>query len=100
MRPNRVKMREEYRKTEAGKAAVGRARKKWKEANLLKRAAHIIVNNALRDGKIKKQNYCSACGVTGKRIHGHHDDYSKPLNVRWLCSHCHIKWHDENKAVN
>ena len=47
-----------------------------------RRAARVIVGNFLRAGKIAKQP-CEVCGSTN--VHAHHDDYSRPLDVRWLC---------------
>jgi hypothetical protein len=90
----RVKARiERYAATDAGKASLTRSREKWLEANTVKRAAHIILNNAVKNGKIEKPNSCSICGAIG-RIHGHHDDYSLPLAVVWCCSKCHRKIHE------
>jgi hypothetical protein len=95
MRPDRVAARERYQQTEAGKAAVDRARRRYQERHWFKRSAHHAVNNAVRDGRLHKPMNCSKCGTDG-RIYGHHDDYSKPLAVRWLCSTCHRDWHREH----
>jgi len=96
MAPHRVKARSEYQKTEAGKAAVARARRKYVETNPIKRKAHIAVGNALRDGKLKPDN-CEICG--NPKAQAHHDDYSKPLDVRWLCTTHHAEWHKHNTPL-
>lgn len=93
--PHRVKARREYAQTEAVREARRRASKKYVERNPQKRAAHIALGNAIREGKLKKPERCEECGSAGI-IHGHHDDYGKPLDVRWLCPPCHTKWHDKN----
>lgn len=56
-----------------------------------KYAARTAVNNAIRDGRLVK-GPCEVCGAT-KRVHAHHDDYSKPLDVRWLCPKHHAEAH-------
>ena len=56
--------------------------------------AHNMVNNAIRDGKLFAQP-CEVCGIDNGS-HAHHDDYAKPLNVRWLCPEHHKQWHNEN----
>lgn len=49
-----------------------------------------ILNRAVRSGRIIKQS-CSHCGnINGE---AHHEDYSKPLNVIWLCRQCHAALH-------
>ena len=45
--------------------------------------AHNAVARALRKGFIERKP-CCMCGTTEK-IHAHHDDYFKPLEVMWLC---------------
>lgn len=56
-----------------------------------RRAAHIAVGNALRSGKLTRQP-CAFCGSTDA-LEAHHHDYSKPLDVTWLCTPCHRKFH-------
>lgn len=60
----------------------------------LKYKAHTAVNNAVRDGRLTKEP-CEICGETEK-VTAHHDDYAKPLEVRWLCYPHHAQWHAEN----
>lgn len=95
-RPDRVAARKAYAKTAAGREAAGRAKANWAQTNEIKKTASNRVNNAVRDGKIEKPSACSECGKSNTRIEGHHDDYAKPLDVRWLCSACHRAWHKEN----
>lgn len=61
--------------------------------------AHNAVNNAIRRGDIVKPDMCD-CG-SNFHLEAHHDDYSKPLEVRWMCSVCHKRWHAKNgEALN
>lgn len=93
--PHRVESRRSYQQTTSGKKASNKAKKRWLTSNPIKRSANVAVGNAVRDGVLNKPSICSECGSCG-RIHGHHDDYSKPLDVRWLCSKCHSRWHRDN----
>jgi len=52
--------------------------------------ARDAVSNAVRDGRLVRQP-CEVCGEV--KAHGHHDDYSKPLDVRWLCRKHHLEVH-------
>jgi hypothetical protein len=63
---------------------------KWRAANPIKVRAHAAVAKALRDG-ILKRGKCEDCGSF--RVEAHHDDYDKPLDVRWLCRRHHVEFH-------
>lgn len=56
---------------------------RMREAHPERRAARIAVGNALRDGRLTREP-CRACGTT-IRVQAHHADYSRPLDVEWLC---------------
>jgi len=68
--------------------------KKYDENNPEKRKAHALVRTALRNGTLKKKN-CEVCN--SKDSESHHDDYSKPLEVRWLCRKHHIEHHNKQR---
>ena len=70
----------QYSKQQRAKFSLERKR----AGRLSKRA---LINSTIKRGP------CEACGYQ----HGeaHHDDYAKPLEVRWLCRSCHQKHHSK-----
>lgn len=54
--------------------------------------ANRILSNAIRCRRVIRAEACWHCGST-ERIEGHHVDYSRPLDVIWLCRSCHCKAH-------
>ena len=74
-------------------------RDQYKKRFPIKYKAHNIVSNATRDKKLFREP-CEICGAE-ERVHAHHDDYARPLNVRWLCAAHHSQWHAEHgEAAN
>ncbi len=55
-----------------------------------KEIARRAFNKAVIRGQIVRQP-CEVCGVS--KAEGHHGDYSKPLDVRWLCRTHHMQLH-------
>ena len=92
--PHRVKARNSYQMTKSYTDSHNKAAEKYRRKYPLKYKAHNMANNAIRDGKLFREP-CEVCESTDN-IHAHHDDYLKPLNIRWLCASCHSKWHSIN----
>ncbi len=88
----RAKKSHEYDKTEKGKQVRFKATRAYRSANPERYYANSAVNNAVRDGRLIRPNECSCCGEKCKP-HGHHNDYSKPLDVIWYCNKCHNQYH-------
>ncbi len=59
----------------------------------IRQAAYYAVSKAFKNGEIKRLP-CEVCG-TDKNVHGHHEDYLKPLDLKWLCCKHHIARHKE-----
>ncbi len=60
--------------------------------NLEKHKARQAVRWAVKSGKIAKDGNCALCN-SGQDIEAHHRDYSKKLEVIWLCRNCHAIHH-------
>jgi len=52
--------------------------------------ARKAARRAVRQGTLFRQP-CEVCGA--ERVEAHHDDYSKPREVRWLCRAHHAEHH-------
>lgn len=59
-----------------------------------KARAWAAVHAAIKKGVLVRQA-CEVCGE--QKTDAHHDDYSKPLDVRWLCHMCHEAHHHGEK---
>ncbi len=68
--------------------------KRYKSKNPEKIKAHKTVECALKAGRLTKKP-CVICG--DKNTEAHHDDYSKHLDVVWLCRkhHSGLHWKDK-----
>lgn len=65
-------------------------------ANPEKAKARQLVTYAVKTGKIIRKP-CDVCG--SMKSQAHHEDYSKPLEVRWLCDSHHKAHHKAMKAI-
>lgn len=84
--PSRIKKVEEYRQ-DAG--AIERNRERSRQAyidNPEATRARAMIAKLISDGIIERLD-CQLCGK--EKTDGHHPDYSKPLEVIWLCRSHH-----------
>ena len=84
------KLRWKLENPEKYKALQARTRKqrdaRYYENNFGKIKCRRTFQNEVRRGRIRRQP-CVQCGTPN--AHAHHEDYSKPLEVIWLCRKCH-----------
>lgn len=85
-----------YRSSDKGRAAMARAHENWRGNHPHKYKANSDLNNALQAGRIFKQP-CFICGAS--KVEGHHPDYSRPLDVVWLCVAHHKETHIMAEAI-
>ena len=101
-RPNkeeRIRKQSEYHKTKVGSDVKKLSSKNYRDRFPQKYSAKNAVSNAIRDGRLHRPSKCNQCGVECKP-QGHHDDYSKPLSVRWLCIRCHNDFHKMVREIH
>ena len=72
------------------KTRTNTGRKNWMIKFPERKKAHIKVYHAVKQGILKRQ----PCHVCGKNAEAHHPDYSRPLDVIWLCASHHRQAHN------
>lgn len=105
--PKGIASRKKYDRSPVGKAKYARyratdsyrkyIREYWHKLPINVRKARYYIHNAIRDGKIKRSEYCEKCGtkdwgIKRSMIEAHHYKGYEPqnwLSVQWLCTNCH-----------
>lgn len=109
---HRVEARREYVQTPNGAQKVAEARSRYAAKrrggrparserqpldpvlSAVRRKARIIVGNAIRDGDLSPWPACAHPeGCDHTKVEAHHPDYSRPLDVVWLCPAHHKQAH-------
>ena len=70
----------------------------WKARHPERARAHMAARYALRSGLIARPIACQSCG-NSCRLEMHHEDYARPVDVRWLCKPCHAVADKARRAI-
>lgn len=79
-------------KTPERRANASKTIAAWKAQNPIRRDAQVKLGNAVRNGTVMRWPVC-ALPECNKKPEAHHPDYSRPLDVVWLCSSHHKQAH-------
>lgn len=79
-------------KTEKRKALRKKYVEKYRKEHPERNAFYVKIKKAIDSGKITRPKFCSICGKECKTV-AHHYDYSKPLDVIFVCQSCHKRIH-------
>ena len=88
--------KEKYYSDPKVKKRLSESQKRYRNDPILrmKHEARWQSNKAVQNGKIKKK----PCEVCAMKAEMHHDDYYKPLEVRWFCKEHHVMLHAKAKG--
>ena len=85
--PDRRLYIKQWEQSERGKQLRAISRKKDRQQNKGKYYARRLLNKLIKEGVIERK-ICEICSKIGT---GHHPDYSKPVEVVWLCRKHHAE---------
>lgn len=82
-----------FSKTQAGKEI---SKRYYQKCDKEKKSARRKSFRAIKSGRLVPEP-CEICGQTPTQ--GHHEDYSKPYDVRWLCNKHHNAVHRKHNRL-
>jgi len=88
--------KKQYNRTQYLKYAEQGGRPSQK-SSFEKRQARKKIWDAVKRGDVHMSTACEDCGRDNDKLQAHHCDYSKPLDVRWLCAPCHGLLHAKER---
>lgn len=89
----RMQKYQQTRKVECAKLS-----QEYRQRNPEKCKARSVISVAVKTRELFASIFCEICGLSIK-TEAHHPDYSRPLEVSWLCRKCHSKTHNEGVLV-
>ena len=87
-----------YRSTKKGMETILKAVFKSTKKHRDKKNARTLLNYHLKQGKVVKPKCCEKCKKR-KPLQAHHCDYTKPLDVLWVCNLCHSKYDNRKQWI-
>lgn len=87
-----------YRATTNGRQRINEAVWRSTQKHMNKHLARLKVSYALKRKAMIRPDKCSSCHEI-KKVEAHHDDYSKPLEVKWFCRTCHADYHRAHPEI-
>jgi hypothetical protein len=84
------------RKASSWAARPKESRDRLANEHRVHRNTYMAVQRGVRNGRLKRLP-CEKCGIL--KTEAHHDDYSKPLDVRWLCRAHHAELHRQLRKL-
>lgn len=83
-----------YNKSEKGKTRNIKSYYKRRELQYTKIRCRELARESIKRGKITRLS-CEICGDLS--THAHHEDYTKPFEIVWLCRNHHKQLHDKRE---
>lgn len=79
-----------WNRSKKAQEALRRYQDKYRRENPGPVLARRLLKLAEFLGYIHRPTTCQVCGEATRRLEAHHADYTRPLDVEWLCRRCHL----------